>query len=1686
MSSIRPDGYDWLAAKPTPFRLDETDQGKPFTLDETAEGRIGLFEQGLNKISRPAVKAGAMVSDIATGMWGGTDPTGLPMGGEQAMRSALEGVGAASSPYEEAKQREAAMRQGVDEAFPVPQAQTPAEYAVQGVTGALGEAALIAGGGNSIPAWAAAGAISGGEEGAIESAKMGTALKILHRLPLPLPARLAVESSGMFAYTYAQSGDLTESIVNGLLPAVLSGPDIYKATRNKLRADVEAAKGDPQKIVEAVEEARAAVKPEDAPNVVSPEAAARFVKDNPEEALAIADLESAPGRQAFQRAGFTGKLNGHQRRMFWKMVQAEVDKTRSPQQATEQRTQQAVDQLNTEAPPAAPDVAEVNRINDLAAQPDAITTTTEIPNEGQKETQGRPEGLLTDTTQGVTPPAVPPTGPQAATAEPMTWTEIKARAKELGVPIKGNRATVEAAVKAAEAAAFALKSASAEKPAREVSMAQAERDILDVYNRYEGLIGQREEYMPDEAMGGESSRRSSYSFRDTPLNRQHAKEIKDRLPPHLQMEIRLIKTGGKGYSSANAADIFGLIGPDAMAEAVKSFAESGKSGTIRRTLEWIAKNPEQVAPEDFYAAKRYQAMRDKETRAEAAKRTPETINPDTLEVGQKFEIGTEPHTVKDVDPDTGTVTVEDGITFEVPPGKPLIVDKGTLTKPQGDTGFDFGQPETTKTTNLFGERTFEPATGEQRTMEFGSDTQGNQPTQQGWKTPEGMIRPEMDAGAEARIRAENAANQQLPLSPAEEAQRLADRGKDALGIVWKPGRATIRDDTVPGAIQVPDAAVEARIQSSHGQQGQSWWQKTWDALKTLPQKTRAQEFLPNTPENATFNEFFRLTKAIPSAAVDEVTRTIGAIMDPLGSHNQQLLFERKVHIQNQLASLDRGEPLRHEWKNRAQVEAYNQQLDALIAKTPSVQKALDTRRKIVVDLAKRLEAAKLISKEAAANAETYFHQQVLMQAELDRISAGGTSARPTVRPFQKKRFKDKDVESLPAEFDYNTKYIESESRYMFHAEMELRKKQLYDRMIAPADRYQQFEKLAEASGVSVNRVARQQNYELWQPRPGNEFFPATSIPERIAEQVELGILQAGDLTPDMLRTVLALGGRKQTLALPRRLVQQLEASKKTAPEKGIAKLASETMRLWKGLMLFIPTRITGYQLRNTTGDMDPVLASAPGILKRAGSATADLHKYYLRNDTSVPGDLKKWRDLGVIDSSFAAEEIPSLKDVPVLRRFYAADGGVAKLPAKLVDRYYETATKFTKFREAILRVSAARYYREALANGTLKHYGASRKAVIEKLAKEQGVDVAAAKMARELLGDYGNVSVMGQYLRKKVIPFYSWMEVNFKRYPRMAVNAFEYGKEKGNTVAGKAAFATLAGLGIGAMSAVMYTYNRLMHPEAENELGVDDRNSPHLTLGKADDGTIILLRNTGALGDFTEWFGLNTLVNLYPKYRDGQITLGEIATEMAKAPLNKVVSGLRPDVKSTFEIATGKSLYPDFTQPRSMARDELAAGVVGMKDEYRAAKGLVTQDGTRARPHYLQRLIGASDAKQNALQEIYDLRDTFLRQQGKAVIDRGGGAGSTAFTNMRRAAEANDMGAFKEAKAAYLAEGKKAKNFGDSLKRLDPIASRLDDRAERLFQYKFLTGEQRTKLKIAREHAADVRKKMARMWYQSR
>ena len=890
-----------------------------------------------------------------------------------------------------------------------------------------------------------------------------------------------------------------------------------------------------------------------------------------------------------------------------------------------------------------------------------------------------------------------------------------------------------------------------------------------------------------------------------------------------------------------------------------------------------------------------------------------------------------------------------------------------------------------------------------------------------------------------------------------------------------PGmRRPARQGPVPQSVQVPDTAVERAMQAASGVQRQTVLAKIKEtAVSAFHKATRPQENIPRTGKFAAANEFFRLLKNIWAQVTDDSARRIATVVDPLSPQELQV-FERLMLARNMVAALDRGEPLRLRFQSRQQVEAYKAQLEALLDKAPNVQKALDNQHVVRSELLQELVEYKILPKSVLDNVDTYVHQQVLSKMQADRL-VGASSARRITRAAQRARVTG--PESLGAEYDYNTSYIESEWTWMAELSAELEKEKMLRTLDGQYGIKSQLKAEAKAAGVKDWRemLRNHPDHAIWQPKPGNAFYRANTIPEQVAEYLLQNPEEWAGINSKDLGAVVALGQKNREFVLPENIVKELDNLSKPTPSGAVSALAQEAMRGWKVWTLFWPKRAVSYMLRNVTGDFDPVAGAAPGVVKYVPKATPELWRF-ARGNLSLSPDMKRARDLGVVSSGMTTVEIPDLKDLKVFSRFYDAR---ASGNENIAAQYFKTVKGYNEFRENVLRYSSYLYYLDKLKAGTLVNYGGANKTVVDALAKDMGKEVAAAHLARNLLGDYGDRTVFGNWMRLNMMPFFSWMEINLHRYPRMFFNAAIEGKLRGGSnKAAVAALGTLATVRIAMLYATLYCLNRLFFPEDDDKLSDDDRASLHITLGHNADGSVRVFRNVGALSDFTEWFGINTMASLYPKYANGQISTGEMLKEAAKSPVNKLAFGLRPEYGAALSLA-GISLYPDAFNPRRIDTAEGLVSTFGLRDEYIEAAGRIGGTGKRARPHYAQRwFVGVVEPAENALSATYDLRETFLKKEGRPrpVI-----MGESSIKAMRQSVSRGDYDTFVEARKAYLKSGKTYRNWRAALSAIDPIGNSLNAEDEKKF-IAWLSEDQRSKVDIARDYARGLEVEMWKWW----
>jgi hypothetical protein len=390
---------------------------------------------------------------------------------------------------------------------------------------------------------------------------------------------------------------------------------------------------------------------------------------------------------------------------------------------------------------------------------------------------------------------------------------------------------------------------------------------------------------------------------------------------------------------------------------------------------------------------------------------------------------------------------------------------------------------------------------------------------------------------------------------------------------------------------------------------------------------------------------------------------------------------------------------------------------------------------------------------------------------------------------------------------------------------------------------------------------------------------------------------------------------------------------------------------------------------------------------------------------------------------------------------------VLKSPATLWNTYWDFARTTTDFREALLRYACYLDYAEQMKQneeGRPKNFGASNRDEI--MALKDPLD-RAAKLANELLGAYDEVSVIGTWLADHAFPFWRWNEVNFVRYCKLFKNAYQDGKLMA-AVAGKATGVAVRSpfvawkigkfvLAASAFTAMVTAWNMLFFDDEDKELSEDVRNRLHIVLGRDKDGKVLYFSRLGALQDFLDWFGLDTPAKHTQDFLSGKKSIRDIAKDIAKEDVNKIVNAITPVVKLPGELLYGKKLFPVITRPMPIRdRWQYIAESFGLTNEYKALTGKPSRGYGSS---ISEMFIYKSDPHETAYWSNKENVARYKRKIGKYSEGYSESPRSDALYNIKMAMRYGDEAAFKKYLLEYAALGGTAKGLKQSIGTLNPL-----------------------------------------------
>jgi hypothetical protein len=868
--------------------------------------------------------------------------------------------------------------------------------------------------------------------------------------------------------------------------------------------------------------------------------------------------------------------------------------------------------------------------------------------------------------------------------------------------------------------------------------------------------------------------------------------------------------------------------------------------------------------------------------------------------------------------------------------------------------------------------------------------------------------------------------------------------------------------------------IEARIRASRGKnlnaESEGWRKRI---LSFFIKFTRPFEKLKAGAQFAQIKQYLARYPKFRSISLDRTLRSIQGVIAGLNSEQYELL-ERKIIYDDLMWEAEQGRELPYGFTPEV-LQQEHSKITTMVATDPKVQKALVRRTKMMDNLrAAYQNTMKKIGLDPQFDNPYYFRHQVLNYANLMSPLRTAKGIAVPKRGWHKKR--------KGSSYDINSAYVEAESEVMAQMLLDMEVAKMISHVMTTHDISEQLKQVAEEeTGSRKNwQDFLPEGYKLWQPEKGNAFFLADSIPSRIADELLSERLESYGLTKEELGQVLAVGGRKMELAIPAELAETLD---KPFPDKVdnvlIQMFVRKPILMWKQWTLLQPLRVAKYNLRNLTGDLEAVFLGNFKTLTKVPRAAKDLYRVFYA-DGAMSDSLRNWFQRGGFESTLQVQEIDSagLKHLRHFSEVLPADPvttenvlkktvDAAKWPFLKVWKYTRMATDF---RESLLRYAAYLDYYEQITRTGQRNYGASIKEEVDAI---QDPHDKAFKLSNDLLGAYDEISVLGRTLRENLIPFWSFQEINARRYWRFFKNAVN--DPQVTSTVGRRAALTMAGvthvsagmairigkfvLAISAMDIATQLWNNFIFPEEEDDLPESVQSKSHIIFGRTDEGEVIYFSRLGLLADLLEWVGLEDYRLTVRELLNQKTTHQEVIKDMATSALEKAIQGAMPMKKIGIELLTRRAFFPSVFEPRTIRDRWLHAfKSFGVGGPYSWLAGLPMENRDDFIKAFADGMAGLLTYSVNpgssAYGNIIDKKNRFMK---KVLLREGDGfhvsPKGNALHNYKLAVKLEDMEAAKRfAKEYIILSGKQKAASGkpfslkmadklmqDSVKRADPL-----------------------------------------------
>lgn len=845
-------------------------------------------------------------------------------------------------------------------------------------------------------------------------------------------------------------------------------------------------------------------------------------------------------------------------------------------------------------------------------------------------------------------------------------------------------------------------------------------------------------------------------------------------------------------------------------------------------------------------------------------------------------------------------------------------------------------------------------------------------------------------------------------------------------------------EDAPSKIEITDRAVEAFFKETKGEKKAPIKERASDFMQSLWHKmSRTYEHLPNTAEFSELKYGLKQLEKSKGIVSDRTVRLIDSVTYDLGPNNYDV-FRKKLVLDDLHFTSTQNKELPRGF-TKEQIIVAKQHIDQSIVNNPRVLRALE-KRKQIWDSA-RTDVIKAyadigINVDNVFNNPDYFRHLILDKTRAQIIQGTGSKLKvPRGRGYTKKR--------KGSELDFNTEYIQ--------AEYEVLSGLLNDINIAKTvklvnDKYNIRPQLEQQFGKEWSRNIPE-GHSVYKSDPGHALYLRYTIPESIAEQMFTAAAEQLGIPKETIQKNLTLRRDSPNMVVKDEIALTLDNLIKTTKDHPFVTADKKLTRGWKVWTLTSPRRLFKYNVRNITGDAEAAFIGNPSTFRELKTATGELYDV-MALGKAPEGALKEWLDRGGMQSTLQAAELGDINKLALFKRLQEKKGTLSEIPEKVWQGYWKTARISTDFREAMFRYAAFRDYVEQMknsTNGKPNNYGGSIREEVDALPN---IYDRADKLSNDLLGNYTEISSAGQAIRDHVFPFWSFQEINFKRYFRFIDNAMQdgilpemIGRKLTGTMAKTPLMVARVGL-IAAKMAVLWSvleaYNNTFFQEEEEELPNYIQDGPHIVLGRNTDGSVNYFGNLGILGDFVTWFGFNAAPEGIRDWYAGRKSIAEVTQQMAKQPVNKVAQSSFPFVKLAYEEITGTTTYPNVFEPKHIRdKSRHLAKFLGLEKEYDSVSDRPSVPYHKTLPGFLYYSVNSGEA---AYSNVYELKKEYLRKIGKASEGYLITPAATSLYNFKLAIKYKDKEAADKYMLEYTTNGGNIRGLATSLRNMHPLA----------------------------------------------